>query len=286
MAQKTCTESQAGLPDKKIWVDERYDSYERFFDHNWARRFLGLSQGKTFDPAALDLCTDWKGAASNASMPWLLIFTLQSFHRGYMQRNEPFWRRLTIAIRRHIIGNKSISLSNRQRKKLAGIIDGLGLQVQNEMSQRPPELSAEQLWRDYLTVPEFNLALWSSQRICYGAIYHAYENFLREFASIKKPQLRDALAKISKVKDALADILGKATTYKLLEENDVVIARLVRNALAHNGGRASHKLLAMQHPLRIEEGVVQIMAPDVRQLFDLLKKKVMLLAEQAPSDLR
>ena len=286
MAQKTCTESQAGPPDKKIWVDERYASYERFFDHDWARRFLEVSQGTRFNPAALDLCADWKGAASNASMPWLLIFTLQSFHKGYMQRNEPFWRRLTIAIRQHIIGNKSISLSNRQRKKLAGVIDGLGLQVQHEMSQRPPELSAEQVWRDYLTIPEFNLALWSSQRICYGAIYHAYENFLREFASIKKPQLRDARAKIIKVKNALADILGKATAYELLEENGVVIARLVRNALAHNGGRASTELLSLRPALMIERCVIQIMAPDVRQLVDLLKKKVMLVAEQAPTGLR
>jgi len=286
MATKTSTESQAGQPDKKIWVDERYTSYERFFDHEWARRFLGLSQGTRFDPAALDLSADWKGAASNASMPWLLIFTLQSFYRGYMQRDEPFWKRLTIAIRRYITGNKSISLSNMQRKKLVGIIDGLGLQVQHEMSQRPPELSAEQVWQDYLTIPEFNLALWSSQRICYGAIYHAYENFLREFASIKKPDLRDAHVKIFEIKKALADILDERMADELIEENGVVVARLVRNALAHNGGRASLELLSMNHALRIEAGVVQSMAPDVRQLFDLLKKKVMLVAEQAPSDLR
>ena len=280
MTEKSVTDSEAGAQDREIWVDERYASYERFFDHDWARRFLATTQGTRLDLGALDLCTDWKGAASVASMPWLLILTLQEFHKGYMQRSEPFLNVLAKALREHVMAGMGGALSNIKKMQLTRIIDDLNSRVRAEMSRSTRKLSAEPVWRQYLAITEFRLALWSSQRICYGATYHAYENFLRQVAVIGEPQRRDRHEPIATMKKLLAKILGKDLTHELLGEERILVAQLVRNALAHNGGRPSLELRKKRHGLTIEGGVIQIMALDVRQLFDLLKGKALLIAEK------
>jgi len=283
MAQETFTESEAGPQYKDILLDDRYESYERFFDHDWAKQFLGLTEATRIDNAALDLCVDWKGAASIASMPWLLIHTLEQHHKGYMQRDEPFWKRLTRLVREHILTKMAGSYSNMKRKELGRIIDELGLKVEDEMSRRPSELSSDNIWKGYLKIHEFRLSLWSSQRISYGALYHGYENFLRRFISIHKPEREGALTRISDVRDDLKQIFGVAEGGDFLDERAVHIARLVRNALAHNGGRPCRELLGMESSLTIQGNLIHIQASEVRQLFDLLKGKVLLIAKKAPA---
>jgi hypothetical protein len=58
-------------------------------------------------------------------------------------------------------------------------------------------------------------------------------------------------------------------------------ARLVRNALAHGGGRESEQLRAFPHGLAVENGTIQVLAQDVRRLFNVLKLKALRLTEKA-----
>jgi hypothetical protein len=150
-------------------------------------------------------------------------------------------------------------------------------------------------WDYYMGIGTFKTTLWSSQRICYAAIYHAYENFVtRCVAEAKnKPNYRPKKHKRTPTEalgDDLNDIIPGAGDY-CLKDAHVDFARLVRNALAHNGGRSAPEIEAKNtehktdggrvHKLMILDGMIQVVPDDTRFLFDLLKQKVLWLAEKA-----
>jgi hypothetical protein len=66
-----------------------------------------------------------------------------------------------------------------------------------------------------------------------------------------------------------------------LNSSDVKIARLVRNSLAHNGGKETDDLKKVKHGILVEDDVFQIMAPDTRRLFYVLKERAYKLVEKA-----
>lgn len=140
-------------------------------------------------------------------------------------------------------------------------------------------------WNYYMRIGTFQTTLWSSQRICYAAIYHAYENFLTRCvgAALNRPDYRPKKRNrtpTQAVGDGLNTLISGAGEY-CLEDADVNYARLVRNALAHNGGRPSPEIERINTKLKIDDGQIHILPYDTRSLFDLLKQKVFWLAEKA-----
>ena len=72
-----------------------------------------------------------------------------------------------------------------RRKEMAAAIKRIGNELHNVMMHQPDEaaIDAKQVWTMLLNgdgCHEFRLSIWGSQRISYGAIFHAYENFIRE----------------------------------------------------------------------------------------------------------
>ena len=61
-------------------------------------------------------------------------------------------------------------------------------------------------------------------------------------------------------------------------DDAITVARLVRNALAHHGGRVTKELGNVTHGLEVENGVIQILADDTSRLFHLLKNRAYDLA--------
>src|SRR5207253_2041712 len=79
--------------------------------------------------------------------------------------------------------------------------------------------------------------LWGSQRTVYGAVYHTYENFVSRCVGLARnePDYRSPNAKALHA-DARA-AFGDTTADFCLTDQAVDAARLVRNALAHHGGK-------------------------------------------------
>jgi len=151
-------------------------------------------------------------------------------------------------------------------------------------------------WDHYMQSYTFKTTLWSSQRICYAAIYHAYENFLTRCVeeALKIPNYRPKKRNLTPT-EALAadlnDIMPGAGDHCLLKDERVDFGRRVRNSLAHNGGRswpridvknAEHKTDdGRVHKLTVWHGKIQVVPEDTRFLLDLLKQKAFWLAEKA-----
>jgi len=131
------------------------------------------------------------------------------------------------------------------------------------------------------TEVEFAWCLWGSQRLVYGALYHAYEDFIRHCVGIidgtnyfRGDDLFGA------VRTAFGRN-GKAVVSACLEDELVTIARLARNAIAHNGGKVTEKLLRKNHHFKIVANEIQITPDDNRELFNTLKGNVDTLTDHA-----
>jgi hypothetical protein len=68
-------------------------------------------------------------------------------------------------------------------------------------------------------------------------------------------------------------------------DSAVEIARLVRHALAHNGGRLTNHLRGKKHGLTLIGEDIQILPHDTRALFDLLKTRATSLAQRTQAKL-
>ncbi len=174
------------------------------------------------------------------------------------------------------------SLSNMRRKQLANAVRDIADQVKDATTEAASAFDLKTLWSDFLAPDsmEFHLSLWGSQRLCYGSVYHAYENFIRQCVGIarKEPEYRALFAKL--VTDGKA-AFGNEVIAKCLEDQVVTVARLTRNALAHNGGQVDDQLSRIPHDLVVENDEIEIMPLHTKRLFDELKRRAFRLTEIA-----
>ena len=268
-----------------IFVDDRLESYQTFFDHAWATTIDTLATGTKLESPIFNLCVSWKAAANTCVLPWLICDSVSEFSAGFTMGREPFAVQLINACAKRL-PDEMPSLSNMRRKEMGEAIRKIGTEVNGMLAQQAHEfiVSANQMWTAFLNgqaAHEFRLGIWGSQRISYGAIYHAYENLIREAVGLALGMSNYKAHNLSTLLKDLSCSFGQPIADMCLADADVKAARLVRNALAHNGGKETNELHGVAHGIRIENGELQIIAPDTRRLFDLLKVRVYKLAEKA-----
>ena len=268
-----------------IFVDEELESYQTFFDHTWAANINKLAAGTKLESPIFNLCVNWKAAANTCIGPWLICNSVSRFSAGFAMDREPFAVQFIDACAKRLPDEMS-SLSNMRRKELSAAVRRIGTELKDKLSQQAQKftVSANEMWTSFLNGAasyEFRLSIWGSQRTSYGAIYHAYENFIREAVGLALGMSNYKVRNFSTLLKDCSSSLGNSIADMCLADADVKAARLVRNALAHNGGKETNELLGVAHGIRIEKGELQIIAPDTRRLFDLLKVRAYKLAEKA-----
>lgn len=169
----------ASGPSSTLFVDTSLDSYRSFFDHDWAVTFGQLTDASRLSEAGLDLCRDWKGAAHVFQMPWLMISNLRNVLDGF---------------------TSEICRSFEPRFP-EGIPRPTPAAAKKAMEEACPLFDPQEACQGFLSIPAFQLTLWSSPRICYGAVYYAYESFVRRWlASAGKTVLTEPLGLGTSVK--------------------------------------------------------------------------------------
>lgn len=266
----------------KVRIDDRLESYRTFFDHDWSRRISELSNGTALEKSVWTLAISWKAAANTHAMPWLMMHSMNNLWQSFVNGDHAFAPALVTALADRLPAEMGKSLSNMRRKQLASSVRTIADQVKDATDQANSALDLKMFWSNFLSpdIVEFQLSLWGSQRLCYGAVYHAYENFIRQCVGTarKEPDYSALFAKL--VADAKAAFGNELTAY-CLEDHVVTAARLTRNAPAHNGGRMTDQLRRIPHDLVVEDDEIQIMPPHTKKLFDELKQRVFRLTENA-----
>ena len=256
---------------KQVLLDANLDSYQSFFDHDWAQNLDQLARGTPLEQVVFDLIAAWKAAALTHRLPWLTVQFFKSFAREFVKSRDSLTKMFVEAFVRDI-SNKTPSLRHMQRKEVIEAVQGIYKTIGEPAETAVSEHVLDAFWKRVLGDFEFNGSIWASQRLCFCALYYAYEDFLvRVYQLVSgnpKYRLRTA--------DMFGDDFEKAFSKSLRDlcfSGDVNIARLVRNAFAHNGGRETDPLRAEKHSYHIAGGEIQIVPAQTKALFDLLKDR-------------
>lgn len=218
-------------------------------------------------------------------MPWFLVENLGGFARGSVGTPDPLGAQVVKVLAQRLPAEMGNTMTNMQRKRFAEVIRRIGNEVRESRKQASKENSftSEFFWQAFLEDPassEFRLAVWGSQRISYGAIYHAYEDFVTECIRLASGLEEYRTYRIKELLQDAESQFGHDVTEDCVSCHDVQVARLVRNALAHNGGKETEDPRKVEHGIAVRNGELQIMAPDTRRLYNQLKRRAYRLAQQ------
>jgi hypothetical protein len=131
------------------------------------------------------------------------------------------------------------------------------------------ELDGDAVWQQYLGLHPFHMGLHGTMKLVYLAVYGAYENFVVRSLSIahgrKRIRITDRDFK-KDFRDALGDLIDDAWSAE-----DIRVARLVRHALMHAGGRVTDDLRNCKIPLVVHDDLLNVFPEHVSNLYNALK---------------
>src|SRR5262249_54216497 len=247
--------------NKHLYLDDNLDSYKTFLDHEWARSIEEQTRGTPLEEIFFDLQWAWKGAANTFYMPWLTVTTMVAAGLG-AAKDHSFPARYTAALKNRLASR--MGLSNMKTQKLLSELQIISDEVRAE-DERPPVIETQMAWRRMLTQSEFQLSIWGSQRLCYGAVYYAYKDFLARCYRLSSDQPAYHIGR--EFSQHFRDQYGAAVRDYCWSDAGVHVARLTRHALVHNGGRLTRELKKLKHGLRLHGDDIQKFPTFTRSLY-------------------
>lgn len=270
---------------RKVYVHTKPESYRNFLSDDWGERVHALAlPASKLSELVFDVVLDWRAVAYAVSLPAMLPEQVKGYHDSFVNNGEVNTSLLRLAdgicskLEQRIPELTSDPVLIRRLR--AEVVD-----FGSEMSKRSGfeiELPLDELWEDYIKLPAFFLGLWGSQRIGYVSIYNAYDNFVVEMVSVamSRTQCRSSDRDFSGL---FAQAFGESLKEKCWTSGKLNVARAARHALSHAGGRVTKQLADLRpgHDFIIENERIQITPDKTKQLYELLKECVYLLAEKA-----
>jgi hypothetical protein len=187
-----------------------------------------------------------------------------------LEGHEPVGAKLLAAMKVRLSAKMGDSLRLMQGQQLDQVLQRIDAEVRHALEKDCYEFDTESLWRSFLPNSEFQFSPLGSQRLCYGAVYYAYEDFLLRTFKVVTGHVSYQIRADDYARD-FATTFGTALSHSCWSDPAVLIALLTRHALVHNSGRVTDRLSRQKHSLRVEDGDFQIMPSDTKALFDLLK---------------
>jgi hypothetical protein len=234
----------------------------------------------------VDLLLVWRTTAYTAAMPATVIKVTQSATLGYARHASP--DASVVSFGDNVLAKLSRSVpelveDRNLRAKLMEALVTLAADFRDARENVSPEMPVEPIWKDFLTQDAFAMGVWSSQRVAYVAFYNAYEAFLVACAKVATgaSQLR---ANDKEFKEALRSGFASDISVPCWTHHEINIAKLVRHALSHAGGRETDDLRKQKHGIRLMQGVLQIVPHDNHNLLRRLRIGVEAVVAVAAAD--
>jgi hypothetical protein len=242
-----------------------------------------MSAGTKLVTVVESLCVNWIAAAKAHSLPFQMVHNLVGFEVGFLHGERSIVTRIFHRLAEVIPQQMGSDLSHMKRQKLASVVRNVG-EAMHEMSDTIKPTDMQEVFDRFLSGQfgeELKVSIWGAQRTCYAALYVAYENFFAECLRLAKSDENYHTGRHEEFKEQLAADFGKDIVDNCFD-GPVEIARLARNALAHNGGKETKLLKAQKHDLLVDdEGKIHIVAAHNVNLFNTLKQRAQKLAEKA-----
>lgn len=262
---------------KHILVDNRQSSYGPFFKDNAIQEAMESSRcSGSLRECLFDLLADWRSVSYAGALPALIPNALKDFHDAFVnaEASAPDILKFSDVILKKV--EESIEqvsddpdLQEKLRKSLISISHEI-LQANRQVKQT---LDGEALWQMYLEMIPFHLGLHGTMKLGYLAVYGAYENFIVRCISLALPNesIRISTSAFNKqLRRAFSDLAES-----IWFDQDVRVARGIRNALLHTGGRITKELIDLKNiPVRVQDGHLHVFPEDIANLYHQLKIRV------------
>jgi hypothetical protein len=264
-------------PDRHIQIDPELNSYQGYMPDEWAKATLGpIKQGTVLERLLLDLALAWRTAAYTAQMPATAVRATHAAAVGRGTYASP--DSSVVSLTDKIIAELSQkvpeffengSLRARVTEALATITD----EFRERTTKVREDFPIEPMWKDFLQEIAFKLSLWSSQRVTFVAFYNAYEVFLVDCLKVATgaTSLRTPMEEF---RVGLRTAFRRNVADPCWFHREINLARLVRHALIHNGGRLTEDLKKQQHEIVLIDDELQIQPKDNLQMLRRLRAAV------------
>lgn len=280
-------------------VDPNLTSYEGFFDHDWSKRMLQATKSSTLDQPLSALLFAWRTTNGAHSLPSVMARTLTesilgSF-KGSVQYRAMYSNYVVDGLVEKLEDKMQFNLSIDQRLHLSSVVEQIEREAADALKvakkQVDRDMGAETSWAMITQEAEFAFCLIGLQRSNYNSLFFAYEEFLQNLVQLREPEYTSK----KPIDKALNKHFGESLGSFCWDES-VILAKLIRNALAHNGGRVGADLNDFKtrfYPVdgdprpqlqddrfAVSKGVIQIVPGNVRFLFALLRERVTRIANE------
>ena len=207
-------------------IEPNLASYEQFFDHVWCKYIFGLVESSPLKDAVDTLMVAWRSTNGVHMLPWLLVDSLRSFADGEYKGRLHFragYSDTVVKFIREKLENRMPSLDFNQRTELRRALTKLENEAFEVFKtvQSQVKFDVAEYW-DFIThTPEFRFCILGTQRIDYGSLFFAYEDFLANTIRTKE---RDYSSRGDPIKDAFATHFGKSLCESCWTHDEVDLA--------------------------------------------------------------
>lgn len=283
-------------------IDPNLSSYEKFFDHDWAKGIFAAVKNTPVEDAVNGLVMAWRSTNGAHILPWLMAESLKRYAQGEVEGSlryrESYADQVIKGIVDKLVDRMQYSLKLDQRRSLRRVVTKI-----EEEAHEAVKTAREQVlfdvagyWKYLVNASEFQFSILGIQRINYGSLFFAYEDFVANVIRTKEPTY-SSKDKKNPIHVAFPNHFGKPLGDFCWNHDEVDLARLVRNALAHNGGRfgkdlekykarfadvtGTDKPLLRGDNFNLVDGKIQITPDNTTYLFGVLKERVSKVVEEA-----
>jgi hypothetical protein len=265
-------------PDRRIRTDANISSYAGYMPDDWGEKTIDpIPDGTVLERLLMDLALSWRSASYTAQMPATCI---RAMHAAALGRTR------FISPDSSILAYSESIIAELARRTPGLVGDGelcatllselvkISAEVRDRTAAVKNEYPIEPLWAEFMEEVGFRISLWESQRIAFVAFYNAYESFIVRSLKVAtgNRQLRSSQKK--PFNEALRSGLGKDISPTCWSHHDINIARLVRHALSHYGGRETEDLKKQKHGVSLIDEELQIQPEDVKRMLQCLRTAV------------
>lgn len=280
-------------------IDRNLGSYEQFFDHDWAKRMFETVQRSCLKDSVDALMVAWRSSDGAHRLPCLMIQLLgcvaNGAQSGSLDFRKDYFGELIKRIVDKIEPRMYPTLDHNQRGVLKRVVAKIEKEAFQALKAGEAQVDhdVKKFWTYLAHNSEFQFCILGTQRINYSSLFFAYEDFLANVIRTKEPTYS---SKREQIKVALTSHFGDVLADYCWNHDEVTLARLVRNALAHNGGRFGTALEphrarfvdATGTPEPVLQGdlfilvdeKIQITPDNTKHLFGVLKERVSKVVEE------
>ena len=274
--------------DWHIFTDSDINAYQGYLPDEWGENTIGpIPEGTVLERLLLDLALAWRSASYTAQLPATSIRAMHAAAIGRASFVSP--DSSIVAYSEKIIAQLTgmvpeLTENRALRIRLMESLATIACEFRDRASQVGTSIPIDPIWADFMNDPAFRLSLWSSQRIAFVAFYNAYEVFLIDCLKVSTG-LTSLRTQMEEFRKALRNSLREDIADPCWFHGEINIARLVRHALSHNGGRQTEDLKKQKFDIKLIGDNLQIVPEDNHWMLRRLRKaveKVITVTRDAP----